>query len=331
MIACESSTITRAPCHCDSCCHWSGGLYVYRLPIVGTPLGTDILKTYQFSSVSTKWFCPGCGSHIYGQTATGWAVNPGLLDVKELQPAIEVVGHEFVEDTGDGGFTTWLPKWGGKELPLWKGEEHKSEQVPPGSLGTKHSQDEDEKLWAGCHCGGVSFCVTRPNEASRQPRKAPFPESMRPRDFDNPGGETWWLRAGETKYMAALCTCVSCMKATGFDIQAWAFVPECNVFQPDGRPLDYGAGTLKKLYSPTVEGVFRCFCGTCGATVFWNADWRDGVIDISVGLFKAKGVRAEDWLDWEKRVSYVQDSVNQPLLRELGAQFTTTLWPSSLT
>lgn len=307
---------------------------MYRLPTTQEPLGIQRLTEYRVTPLSTKYFCPDCGSHIFGKTGQKWGVSPGVVDGEELQPSVEIVGHEFVEDTGDGGFTSWLTHWGGKVLPRWKGEAHESELLPPewqSADDNQRNQDtEDDKLWAGCHCGGVAFYITRPNEASRQPRRAPFPELMVPGDkAENPEGQTWWLQAGGTKYLAGLCTCRSCCKATGFDIQAWAFVPECNVFQPNGEPLDVNAGTLKKRYSEKIDGAYRCFCGTCGATVFWGSDNRDGVVDISVGLFKGKGARVEDWLVFGKRVSYVQEATNKKLVQELGRHFTITGWPKA--
>ncbi|KAH7029139.1 uncharacterized protein B0I36DRAFT_325119 [Microdochium trichocladiopsis] len=74
-------------------------------------------------------------------------------------------------------------------------------------------------------------------------------------------------------------------------------------------------------------GVFREFCPTCGATVFWHNEERPDVIDVSAGLADLclpppKGLsvgdenhsgsasaaaRAEDWLDWwTERVSFFE-------------------------
>ncbi|KAL8729949.1 MAG: hypothetical protein Q9166_004394 [cf. Caloplaca sp. 2 TL-2023] len=125
---------------------------------------------------------------------------------------------------------------------------------------------------------------------------------------------TWWLRANGTKYFAGTCACNSCRLSTGFDIQAWAFVPKSNIRQMDGKELDFSMGTLKR-YSHTKWGN-REFCGTCGATVFWHSDERPGIIDISAGLLDAEeGARAEEWLEWgTDRVSFEECANNKGLV-----------------
>lgn len=69
-------------------------------------------------------------------------------------------------------------------------------------------------------------------------------------------------------------------------------------------------------------GVYREFCGTCGATVFWHCDERPGVVDVSVGLLRSvSGARAEDWLEWATgRVSFAEDALDKGLidLLEIG-------------
>ncbi|KXJ89404.1 hypothetical protein Micbo1qcDRAFT_212811 [Microdochium bolleyi] len=72
---------------------------------------------------------------------------------------------------------------------------------------------------------------------------------------------------------------------------------------PDGEDTQHGHGGQEKngnsnenaqpAVNPTTailktynsqEGVFREFCPTCGATVFWHNEERPGVIDVSAGL-----------------------------------------------
>lgn len=71
-------------------------------------------------------------------------------------------------------------------------------------------------------------------------------------------------------------------------------------------------------------GVYREFCGTCGATVFWHCDERPGVVDVSVGLLRSvSGARADDWLEWATgRVSFAEDALDKGLigLLEKGLQ-----------
>jgi hypothetical protein len=105
---------------------------------------------------------------------------------------------------------------------------------------------------------------------------------------------------------------------SGFEVQAWAFVPRANIFfhipGPEGAkstiPLDFitlPSGVLTSFTSSS--NVTREFCGTCGATVFWHEKSPDDVVDVSVGLFKdPEGARAEKWLKWwQGRVSFAEE------------------------
>jgi hypothetical protein len=194
--------------------------------------------------------------------------------------------------------------------------------VPDGelrALPTNSNFNEGENLKAKCHCGGVKFHITRPDELSKKVT-SPYPDLMVPyheRSPSNPKNETWWLQEHDTKYLAGTCTCASCRLASGAEIQPWAFIPKCNIFQADGTPLDFNMGTLKSYASS--EGVFREFCRVCGATVFWHCEWRPDLMDVSVGLFDPEhGARAEDWLSWWKgRVSFQEMSVSRSLVSSL--------------
>lgn len=178
----------------------------------------------------------------------------------------------------------------------------------------------EERLKASCACGGVRFYITRPNEES-QKASSPYSDLIIPfhtgASSANPENEPWWLRDNNTKYMAGTCMCRSCRVASGFEIQTWAFVPKCNVFQDDGRPVDYNMGTMKTY--PSTEDVWREFCAVCGATVFWRCGWRPTVVDISIGLFNPEeGARVEAWLDWwTERVSFEEMAINRTLVRRL--------------
>lgn len=135
----------------------------------------------------------------------------------------------------------------------------------------------------------------------------------------NPQDEKWWLRASGTKYFAGTCACSSCRLASGNEIQTWAFIPKINIRHIDNSPLDFAMemGTLKQYESS--KGVYRNFCGTCGATVFWHDETRLELIDVSVGLLEAgTGVRAEEWLEWAgERVSFAEEGQNRSLVGKL--------------
>ncbi|KUJ10717.1 uncharacterized protein LY89DRAFT_249520 [Mollisia scopiformis] len=195
----------------------------------------------------------------------------------------------------------------------------KAEFVPENSLQTLEKISSGDKLKAQCHCGGVKFYITRPNEASKKVQ-SPFPDLQVPyhsHSNANPENKTWWLRDNDTKYLAGTCTCTSCRQNLGMEIQTWAFVPKCNIFKEDGSPLDFHLGTMKTY--PSSEGVFREFCGKCGATVFWHCEERPELIDVSVGLLDLEeGARVEGWLDWwTDRVSFEEMAVSRSLVASL--------------
>ena len=226
--------------------------------------------------------------------------------------------HIFVGDTGDGGLSEWVgdvDAWEGfsKESRLW--------ERGSGKEGTKGSGEGERELQAYCLCKGVRFKITRP-DASSAKLTAPRGDIVGPPTTKD-GGEAvdkaWWLRENGTKYLGGTCACNECRLASGFDIQAWAFVPKANIRQLDGTPLDFSAGTLKRYNSS--KGVYREFCGRCGATVFWHSDSRPDLIDVSVGLLDAEeGVRAESWLGWKTdRVSFQEEAQNKDLISKLSA------------
>ncbi|KAK6066943.1 glutathione-dependent formaldehyde-activating enzyme [Seiridium cupressi] len=119
-------------------------------------------------------------------------------------------------------------------------------------------------LNGSCICGQVSFKIVRPNVGGRDnqtwqkndqgrrrqnARKSKLGEKIwidpRPSFLSNePGGDgtnlslslhydNWWLRPlGQpevSKYLATLCACARCRLTTGFEIQAWAYVPKHNI------------------------------------------------------------------------------------------------------
>lgn len=237
-------------------------------------------------------------------------------------------GCKWVEDTLDGGVSVWFksitdPVGTNRPLKRWLLKDGDGELVPENTLKIlpKDNRKTADKLKAQCHCGGVTFFVTRPNESSKAAR-SPFPDLMVPyhsHSNANPSNKPWWLRDGNTKYLAGTCTCTSCRLSAGAEIQPWAFIPKCNIFQEDGKPLDFGMGTLKRHESS--KDVYREFCGVCGATAFWHCEERPDLIDVSVGLFDPEeGARVEGWLEWwTERVSFEELAVSRSLVVSLEA------------
>lgn len=238
---------------------------------------------------------------MYHIEQDGWAVTPGVL--KELPVEVNIEGHEFVADTEDGGLSVWLPTWNGQELPRWKelGKESEvlSSDWPNHALGTS-LEGGGARLNAGCRCGGVEFYITRPTEESR---------------LGMPLEKARWLVANGTRYAAGFCSCTSCRKANGFDVQPWAVIPQCNIFQANGEPMAPGVGTLTRVEKE--GGSRREFCSKCGATVFLFPKSRPTLPDVAAGLFKGAGARAEDWIEWMK-VMHTDEATNKRLVQALS-------------
>ena len=329
-------------CHCNVCRYTSGILFASCLRLKEQPTKLGHLTQYQSSNGVEKYFCKTCGScqFFHNLPSQEWHVCTGTIDgvIDQAEPInslISVIRHEYIADTTDGGLAVCLVEIKNQRIPLhpegpgtspvasWpqpRAEEGADEvDRTIQKVNDRKTQFSPDKLHAGCHCGGVSFHVTRPNEESTR-LSSPWPDLLRPyhcNDSANPDDVKWWLRG--SRYLAGTCACRSCRLASGFPVQAWAFVPRKNLHQPDGASLDFGAGTLASIESS--KDVFRHFCAVCGATVFWRCKARPELIDVSVGLLRApEGSRAGTWLDWHtERVSFEEDAFEKDLIRALGA------------
>jgi hypothetical protein len=307
------------------------------------------LTSYSSSTVITRYFCSTCGAHVLRKDHRdgSWAVTTGHWD--KTEGIIEWTGCKYVEETLDGGVSVWLhdiisPEGGKRSLKRWELQDGKEGVlIPPRRKLIAPSVSDDEReslegdadaedvLKAHCHCRGVTFQITRPDETSKK-AYSPYSDLIIPfhtgTSTENPMCESWFLRSNDRKYLAGLCVCTSCRQNSGYEFQPWAFISRNNILQPSGtsqsgsdsgrveglnKELDYKFGTLKRYNS--APGVFREFCKVCGATVFWHCDWRPEVVDVSVGLLDGVGSRCEGWLDWWKgRVSFAELGISKSLL-----------------
>lgn len=327
-------------CHCNICRYTSGVLCVSYLTLAASPKVETSLATYQSSAKLKRHFCKMCGANIFVHNSDidEWYLATGLIEMPagrnhgETIQTTNIVQHEFVSDTLDGGLALCLETIQGRQLKFFaQGPDREPLTLTSGGTplaqaisGSKGESKPDilqgeEHLHASCHCGGVQFRLSRPNDQSTQ-LSSPWPDLLVPYHSASPENHEdvkWWLRAGGTKYLAGTCACRSCRLASGFPIQTWAFVPMSNILTLYGRPLSFILGSLKQFNSS--PGVYREFCGTCGATVFWHCDERPDLIDVSVGLLRAEeGSRAEKWLEWwTERVSFKEDAVDKALIDAL--------------
>jgi hypothetical protein len=148
----------------------------------------------------------------------------------------------------------------------------------------KNKKEKSTELLAKCHCGGVSFSISRPRQ-----------------DFiSSPASAGWILSQDPNKWLAVLDICDDCRLVDGSNVIAWMFVPVDHLSTRSG---DLIIGSSKSYQSS--EGVRRTFCGTCGATVFYSCADRPGIVDVAVGILRAEDVMVEDWALWRVRISGV--------------------------
>ncbi|KFY43968.1 hypothetical protein V494_01731 [Pseudogymnoascus sp. VKM F-4513 (FW-928)] len=310
---------------------FSGQLAVSYFPSL-RPKPSTLAKTACFRlggldlhSKTTLYFCPVCGCHLFKEELDmvaekfrpTWAVATGVAEkTPHSIPAFGISQHINVDQTGDGGLSVWMRA--GRNGSIIPTDTLPPDDYAPWSptllIGNSLGLAGADTLDASCFCGTVKFHITRPNHESTLP-KSQYPDLMIPyytnsQEIPNLDDEKWWIRGN--RYLAGTCACTSCRKCSGFDIQSWAFIPRANIFMHDSDKapgLDFSnlpEGILRSYSSS--PGVTREFCPGCGATVFWHNTDRPELIDVSVGLFSAKGARAEDWLDWwKKRVSFSED------------------------
>ncbi|EXK32404.1 hypothetical protein FOXG_08633 [Fusarium oxysporum f. sp. lycopersici 4287] len=300
-------------CHCNVCRYSTGLLFTSYLP-TEKPRSFEGLGVFKGADGSCRYFCSICGCHVYQSHKDQdgelrWGVATGVITRSgDSSARVSYTAHQKVDDAIDGGASIWLPL---------ETQQNPSNRSHSGSFTPKSMH-----LDALCACEAIHLRITRPNEASYLPHRA-YPDLTYPycstdeSITSNPSDEKWWIKGD--KYLAGTCICESCRRASGFEIQTWAFIPRANIFIPstDGSgsevALDFESlptGALKSYQSS--QGAVRHFCGGCGATVFWRDATDSSVVDVSVGIFRAdEGARAENWFHWHKsRISFAEEVQN---------------------
>ena len=336
-IAAQSLPVETLLCHCKICRYTSGVLCVTYLILESPPRLNIPLTNYQSSAKMIRQFCRACGSHIfaYNSELYEWYLTTGVIETldpssaERMMQTTKLTQHEFVSETLDGGLALCLASFHGRKLRFFA--QGPDEEPSPtdanlsltaidfGGDPSDHPASSKDQLHASCHCGNVQFIVSRPNEQSTK-LSSPWPDLLVPYHSGssrNDKDEKWWLKSDGTKYLAGTCACRSCRLASGFSIQTWAFIPKTNLTSPGGQSLSFEMGGLQQYES--TPGIYREFCGRCGATVFWHCDERPDLIDVSVGLLRAEeGSRAETWLHWwRERVSFKEDAIDRELINAL--------------
>jgi len=193
--------------------------------------------------------------------------------------------------TGDGGLSSVFSVVDGHELamvdldlPVIASTTTTTTTSAPVPIAEKTAPQQettrtDEQLLAQCHCGGVSFHISRPRD-----------------DFIAGEDSTSWLSPLDKKrWLASMDLCDDCRLTTGTNVIGWMFVPVDHISPP--LPSNLLVGSSKAYQSS--EDVVRTFCGTCGATVFYWCKDRPHIVDVATGLLRApEGVMAENWAVW---------------------------------
>ncbi|KAL5356311.1 Mss4-like protein [Aspergillus floccosus] len=280
-------------CHCNVCRQTHGSPCSFHAPLPSgvqpefiSPSSPAALTGYAHAnSKSTRFFCSNCGCHIGDRDHdhNDWYLSVSIFDEGQQDGTWLIDSHANTDATIDGGLSALLPRIDDNEIPIWN---------PPTS--TKDSQSATEKsdeLLAQCHCGGVSFTISRP--------KAEFAADPKSRGWLHPSDRSKWL--------ASVDVCDSCRLVNGTHVILWMFVP-CSHITPT-PPADLMMGTSKTYRSS--DDVLRSFCGTCGATVFYTCADRPDIVDVASGILRApEGAMAKNWAVWRTaRLGFVEDGI----------------------
>jgi hypothetical protein len=293
----SSSPLKSAICHCNSCRYATGQIFgtFAVIPSHESP-DTSALAEFKSSATPSRYFCPTCGANVFNIEPIEWESPSGLL-TKETRTVLELDRLQlWVSDTGDGGSAVWLHEAAkGKAINV---ENRESAEVPlqqvlnmRGNALDGNVYTEPEKLAGGCKCGNVKLYISRPKD-------------------------------GKGTHKASFCACTSCRLTSGFEITSWATIPSSNLFLPDGSLLDLSADIKGLQRYESSPGVERFFCQTCGAKAFfWNRGSKERVneVEVSAGLLRAEGgALAENWLEWDRSVQYVEDAIDPDFVKRFA-------------
>ena len=289
-------------CHCDSCRHSTGGLYVVAAiwPQPRETLDITGLQRYHFSPNITYRFCGTCSTLMFYESKE----HPSQLGVftgtlKNIDTdLVRHSKHIYVGDTKDGGASVWLrkPNIDEKEIPRYR---ERSGEVPwdlPNlhtSVGLEGQRGE-EPLPISCHCKGVQLLLHGAHYASMEKDQLP-----------------WFIDPRTNKSLASFDVCDSCRLQFGIDIVNWTFTDLADISQANGGTFPKNMTELKAAvdmddpevgtltYYQSSPGAHRYFCKRCSASVFYVCDSRPEIADVAIGLLEAPdGARAEKYLSW---------------------------------
>ena len=300
-------------CHCTICRYTHGTPCIFHAvlpkgcaPNFVAPSRDTVLSGYKHATaLSERLFCRTCGCHIGdvdleadGDGFTEWRVSSSIFETHS-EDIFRITSHACTESSPGGGLYQWLPEVGGRQLRVWnpvsKGAEQAGDALGGASPGFENAGGgTDGELRGECHCGGVSFAISRPSSRILQDEKLKKLVS----------------RLDKSKWQAILDICDDCRLVTGTHVAAWVFIP-LSCISPS-LPEDLELGTLTVFES--TKDVWRAFCGVCGATVFYenkirNRERSERVIDIATGILRTPdGSVGRGWFTWHTEKIAFQES-----------------------
>ncbi|KAF2181334.1 hypothetical protein K469DRAFT_671473 [Zopfia rhizophila CBS 207.26] len=273
-------------CHCNSCRHVTGALYLIdsEWPEPRKNVDTSGLRKYAFSSRIKVLFCGTCSTPLFIEdTAEPHHLGAFTGALKNNQgDLVKLVHHIFVGDTLDGDAQEYNWDW-----------------PPASSLKGLSGKAEYDSVQVRCKCGGVDLVMHRGNYEGKEREELP-----------------WFIDPTTHRPIASFDACDSCRLQSGIDIFHWTFAElknlsyssnlaaEGKVFPKNTTDLraavdaqDPLMGTL--TYYASSPDVQRYFCKNCSACVFYAVDSRPDIVDVALGLLDAPdGARAEGFVLW---------------------------------
>lgn len=291
-------------CHCSLCRFATGSPCIFhtQLPVGVLPrfLGDstkDNLSSYPVTGMGCSYdFCSMCGCHIAGVShdRQQWTMATSIFQDHGPEK-LQIKQHVFSKSAKGGGLASILTRMGDGEMETWNPPDDDARAA----LVTSEAEtgdDGQDRLRAQCHCGGVSFTVTRPTEQV----------------LDDPSMSKLVSPLDKRKWTAVLDACRDCRLTSGSHAMGWASVP-LSLCEPL-IDTNLTIGTAKSYSSSA--GALRSFCGTCGATLLFTDSGRrpsteQAVAGIATGIIRApEGVMAEDWLTWRTRVAFASSGAS---------------------
>lgn len=313
-------------CHCNTCRHNTGQMFVHGATIHGDPLSVDAethtiadlqhLMVYNVSKSFKRYFCSKCCAYMFSRDLfqdghSRWHVSTGVLE--RVVGILEVKYHSFLKDTHDGGIADQFREVNGISLPRYNLSSHDEETLPLGwksdlLLQTQkvHPITDSSTLSAYCYCRSIDLSFTRVTEIT------------------DPEIERWLVpntaKHPSIRYTGLHCACNSCRLTSGSLIESWVYLPRANIINARTslpvilNPKDGESKMEGLLTYESSPGVFREYCGKCGAAIFYWKYLREAdVLDVAAGLIdeEQEGARAERWFGWAPRVGYAEDALDK--------------------